>query len=329
MIDRRTFNRGISSAVAIAAGGSAFPVLAQTGQGDTATDFWREYQSSAEEAQKLGLATPRFSVGVQALDAEAQIPAATDLLENLERSAQVDGKTGADTDHLIERAAELLRRTVSSDRAPSEARQDRSVRSLSLAARPQLSNLKSEYEQLFRTCEIRSEHRSTVNWYVTKLTDPDNRARYEKVAGEVCAPWYFIGIIHAMEAGFNFRGHLHNGDSLKARTVNIPRGLPKTWNPPNSWEESAVDAIQHDRLSGLEDWDLASMLYRWESYNGFRSRTEHNINTPYLWSFSTHYTKGKFVRDNVWSDAAVSKQCGAAVMLHVLVERGLVTNPAA
>jgi lysozyme family protein len=70
------------------------------------------------------------------------------------------------------------------------------------------------------------------------------------------------------------------------------------------------------------------MLYRWEAYNGFRSRTLHNINTPYLWSFSNHYSKGKFVADNVWDGNAVSKQCGAAVMLKVAVDGGIAHLPA-
>ena len=200
------------------------------------------------------------------------------------------------------------------------------MQSLAPSARPQASKLRSEYEELFKTCKINSGNQSTVNWYVSKLIDPDNRTRYEAVANAVCAPWFFIGIIHAMEAGFNFRGHLHNGDSLKRKTVNIPAGRPKVWEPPHRWEDSAIDAIKYDHLANLTDWSLALTLYRWESYNGFRSRLEHNIHTPYLWSFSNHYKSGKFVRDNVWSDTAVSRQCGAAVMLRVLVDRGIVTN---
>lgn len=330
MIDRRSFQRGLTSAVAASAlapfslGAGA---LAQGASGgDQATAFWREYRQIALEAQKLNLTAPRFAAGVTKLDDEAMLPAITDLLENLEASAKTLEQRDAAVDTLLDKAAELLRKTVALDTAPSDGRQDPATRSFGLAARPQASKLKSEYERLFKTCEINSKNASTVNWYVAKLTDPENRARYETVAQAVCAPWFFVGIIHAMEAGFNFRGHLHNGDNLKRRTVNIPAGRPKVWEPPYRWEDSAIDAIHYDHLANLQDWSLALTLYRWEAYNGFRSRLEHNINTPYLWSFSNHYTRGKFVRDNVWSDTAVSSQCGAAVMLKVLVERGLVTN---
>ena len=55
-----------------------------------------------------------------------------------------------------------------------------------------------------------------------------------------------------------------------------------------------------------------------------RSRELHGINTPYLWSFSNHYTRGKFTSDGNWDSSAVSQQCGAGVILHDLVQRGVV-----
>jgi lysozyme family protein len=128
-----------------------------------------------------------------------------------------------------------------------------------------------------------------------------------------------------MECAFDFNKHLHNGDPLSRKTVLIPRGRPDPWNPPNDWNSSAADALRIKKFTDVTDWDLARTLFRWEMYNGWRSRMLYKINTPYLWSFSNHYTKGKFVRDNVWDGNAVSQQCGAAVMLKVLVESGAVT----
>jgi hypothetical protein len=63
------------------------------------------------------------------------------------------------------------------------------------------------------------------------------------------------------------------------------------------------------------------MLYQLEGYNGWGYRLHHtHVLTPYLWSFSTHYTSGKYVADGTWSDTAVSKQCGAAALLRRLAE---------
>ncbi|MDU3097232.1 MAG: hypothetical protein E6708_27745, partial [Bradyrhizobium sp.] len=80
---------------------------------------------------------------------------------------------------------------------------------------------------------------------------------------------------------------------------------------------SAIDAITFEGFAGQSDWSIARTLYRFEGYNGFSYRTK-GINSPYLWSFSTHYTRGKFVRDHVYDENAVSAQCGAAVMLKSL-----------
>jgi lysozyme family protein len=165
-------------------------------------------------------------------------------------------------------------------------------------------------------------------WYVSKIADPTRRKAYEQVFEETCVPWYVVAIIHGMECSFDMNSHLHNGDSIKAKTKQVPANRPNPWLPPSDWVSSAVDALKYDKLHEQADWSLPRILYRWEGYNGWRSRLLHKINTPYLWSFSNHYTKGKFVADNVWDANAVSKQCGAAVMLKGLVEAGHIATPA-
>ena len=79
-----------------------------------------------------------------------------------------------------------------------------------------------------------------------------------------------------------------------------------------------------EKFTDHTDWNLARMLYRIEAYNGFRSRELHATNSPYLWSFSNHYAKGKFVADNQWSASSVSQQCGAAVMLKELLNKKVI-----
>ncbi len=330
MLNRRTFNIGLGGSIAAASlvsgplGGSA--LAQQSGLAKT----WQEFSAIVTEARRLGLAAPRID-GIERRPEDA-LPAISDLVDMLQRSAGTDVTSTPEIEAVLDRAAELLRATVAGEAAPSEGRGLSAAprigrQATAVATRPKYEDLKADYEELFRTATIRSQYRSTVVWYANKLKDPTNQARYKKVSEAVCAPWFFIGITHAMEAGFNFLGHLHNGDSLKAKTVNVPKGRPPAWNPPNDWESSAIDAIQFDKLANIEDWSLPAMLYNWERYNGFRSRTIQKINTPYLWSFSNHYTKGKYVADNVWDPNAVSRQCGAAVMLKVLIDEGLVTVP--
>jgi lysozyme family protein len=49
------------------------------------------------------------------------------------------------------------------------------------------------------------------------------------------------------------------------------------------------------------------------------------VKSPYLWSFSNHYTKGKYVADGHFDSNAVSQQCGGMVLLKRMEQRGLIS----
>jgi lysozyme family protein len=172
-----------------------------------------------------------------------------------------------------------------------------------------------EYRQCFDLCRIRPAHLADVRQRVTRLMD--NASRYRPVAADTGIPWYFIGILHMLESNASFSTHLHNGDPLRARTTHVPRGRPVVGNPPFTWEASAFDALDYDGLVGLDDWNTATMLYRWERFNGMGYRA-HGVFSPYLWSFSNLYDKGRFVADHLFDPDSVSKQCGAGVLLKAL-----------
>jgi len=154
-----------------------------------------------------------------------------------------------------------------------------------------------------------------------------NKERYQSVERQTDVPWYVIAVIHNMESSQKFTKHLHNGDPLTARTVQVPAGRPIDGNPPFTWEVSAVDALMFDKLDAVEDWTIPGALFALEKFNGFGSRSR-GIKTPYLWSFSNHYSKGKFIADNVFDPNAVSQQCGAAVLLKRMTEMSAIEIPA-
>ena len=177
-----------------------------------------------------------------------------------------------------------------------------------------------EYAAMFRVAEIRPEHADSAQWHLTMMRQ--SRLRYEGITRRSGVPWYFIAALHALEASFNFRGHLHNGDHpLSQRTRQVPAGRPSVWLPPSDWESSAIDALRLMGFAGASDWSLPRLLYRIEAYNGFGYRRMGRA-TPYLWSFSTLYARGKFVADGRFNPNARSQQCGAAVMLKVLEQAG-------
>jgi lysozyme family protein len=181
------------------------------------------------------------------------------------------------------------------------------------------ADLGPAYERLFAAAQIDATHQDEVEWYRKKVVS--GRPDYERVVAQTTVPWWFVGIVHGLECSFNFSTHLHNGDPLSARTVHVPIGRPMTWNPPTDWVSSAGDAIVYQQLTMQGDWSLARSLYRLEGYNGYGYYAK-GINSPYLWSFSNLYTRGKFIADGEYDPDAVSKQCGGAVMLKALMQAG-------
>ncbi len=189
------------------------------------------------------------------------------------------------------------------------------------------ADLKDEYLKLYQSMKLRPTYSETVDWHLKLIRN--SKVRYDAVGQTVGVPWYFIAVIHGLEASFNFRAHLHNGDfPLSARTRQIPSGRPLRWLPPSDWESSARDAIRILGFADQSDWSVERTLYRLEAYNGMGYRN-FQVASPYLWSFSNHYSRGKYVSDGKWSANAKSQQCGAVVMLKGLEEAGDFSWPTA
>jgi lysozyme family protein len=189
-----------------------------------------------------------------------------------------------------------------------------------LSRKKDYASLAPEYLRQWRSLTIRPAFQQTAAWHLSMVRK--SKARYEAVARAVDVPWHFIAVIHALESSFNFRAHLHNGDfPLTARTRQVPAGRPSTWLPPSDWESSARDALRLLGFTGLKDWSLERTIHRLEAYNGMGYRGL-GVPSPYLWSFSNHYDRGKFVADGRFSARAKSQQCGTVVMLKMLDDAG-------
>lgn len=206
------------------------------------------------------------------------------------------------------------------------------------ARRWTLDLLAGEYIRLFRTAEIRPERKDELNAVARRIISAGSRGRYAEVEKESGVPWYVIGSLHYREASLNFLGHLHNGDPLRYKTLNVPSGRPRdwppskwaretpprTWNDRDAWRESALDALRQLPKDGR--WTIPEMLFAFEVYNGMGYRDHPGFRSPYLWGYTKHYTKGGFPRDHVWSPTYVSKQAGLAAVIKTIAmhEPGLV-----
>jgi lysozyme family protein len=302
----------------------------------------REIVKLEKEADRKGL--PFSPLAFQA--GQNRTPTATALYPTaLPRLVALIDRSEGNDPEMADEAGALLAEVHASEHAVPEALKPDAQASADTAAPPpappltpsapvplvmsrakNFAALRQEYRTLFDALSIRPAYQDSVNWQVKMLAQA--RARYEQVGKSVGVPWYFIGAIHGLEASFNFRAHLHNGDfPLKARTRQVPSGRPLVWLPPDDWESSAKDALRLLGFTGQSDWTLERTLYRLEAYNGFGYRRI-GVPTPYLWAYSNHYDRGKFVADGKWNAKARSQQCGAAVLLKAVVGAGLVTFPA-
>ncbi|MDD2902008.1 MAG: TIGR02594 family protein [Syntrophales bacterium] len=180
-----------------------------------------------------------------------------------------------------------------------------------MATPPKFTDQQEKYQRLFDTLTINPEKIGAIDRMIERLLK--NRRLYEVVASPLGIPWVGLGLIHGLEGGAGISRRLQDG----AR-------LPETDNPESTWQESASRILQNQGWHQWQDWSIPGLLFKLEEYNGW-GYYYHRVNSPYLWSFSQHYNRGKYIRDGVWSAAAVSQQAGAAVILRRMLDRGLVS----
>jgi lysozyme family protein len=179
--------------------------------------------------------------------------------------------------------------------------------------------LRAEYNALYAMAEVRPEYAQQVADIASRVKAAEHRLDVIEVAEATDVPARIICILQELEASSDYHCHLHNGDPLSARTVNVPAGRPASGAPPFPWDFSALDALEYDGFDDWTDWSIAGCAYKFEGYNGWGYRLYHpEVKSPYLWSFSTAYHSGKYVGDGDWDPYAVSAQCGTMVILKAL-----------
>lgn len=184
---------------------------------------------------------------------------------------------------------------------------------------------REEYARLWASMELRPSKAAVVEEWARKIIDY-KAGRYGAVEKATGVPWFVVGILHLMEAGLGKNGeprfdrHLHNGDPLSAKTWQVPKGRPPG-DPPWTWAQSAADALMMHNLHKVSEWPLERIMFEVERYNGWGYRSYHpGTLSPYLWSFTNHYARGKYVADGKWDPNAVSGQCGAMALLKKCAE---------
>ena len=189
-----------------------------------------------------------------------------------------------------------------------------------LAAAPRMQ------EARWIDAEIRPQWETRIDAAVDKFVE--TKSRYQKIQQLRPAPSVpaeVIFVLHGRESTWSFHKRLHEGSPLTGRTKYVPKGRPKAGSPPFTFEESAEDALY--KLKDMENWDwstIGNVLQNTQKYNGMGYWNYHrDVNTPYNYSGTDRYLRGKYISDGRFSQLAVDKQLGCAAILKRMEQRGL------
>lgn len=155
-----------------------------------------------------------------------------------------------------------------------------------------------------------------------------NKDRYTSIrkANKNGVPESIIFGIHGRESSWSFTSHLHEGSPLSHRTRYVPKGrIPAPVDPPYTFEQSAEDALYVvDTLQNTNWRSIESTLNAAEGYNGWGYKKYHpDVPSPYLWSGTTIYLRGKYAADGQFSSTLADKQIGICAILLRMKERGM------
>ena len=165
--------------------------------------------------------------------------------------------------------------------------------------------------------------RNAARWASAKLTrGPEfdrvatrlvmSKPRYQAISGKTGVPWFVIAVIHERESGQNFTKSIAQGDPWNKVSVHVPKGR----GPFGSFEEAAIDALTKcaPYAANWKDWSAGGTMTLLEQYNGL-GYSNKGLPSPYIWSGTDRYAKGKYVADGVFDPDAVDKQLGCAGLI--------------
>lgn len=138
------------------------------------------------------------------------------------------------------------------------------------------------------------------------------KARYQTVEARTGVPWAVIAVIHQRESSQSWAASLAQGDAWDKESIHEP----KDRGPFTSWEEAAIDALAvcPPHAADWEDWSIGGALTLLEQYNG-TGYANRGLPSPYVWSATDQYHRGKYVADGHFDPEAIDHQTGCAALL--------------
>lgn len=150
-----------------------------------------------------------------------------------------------------------------------------------------------------------------------RLTAAAAKVRYQVIAQQTTVPWFIIAVIHEREASQSWTANLAQGDPWDRMSIHVPKGR----GPFRSFEAAAVDALTNcsPHAAKWKDWSVGGAMTLLELYNGL-GYADKGTASPYVWSGTDQYVKGKYVADGVYNPDVIDKQLGCACILKTMIE---------
>lgn len=161
-------------------------------------------------------------------------------------------------------------------------------------------------------------HYWTIAQHVAaRLCAPQAKAIYQDLERTTGVPWWAIALIHEREASQSWQANIAQGDPWNRVSRHVPAGR----GPFTDFKTAAVDALTNcaPYAARWHDWSAGGSLSLLELYNGEGYENYHHMASPYLWSGSDQYIRGKYVADNHFDATAVDTQLGCAIMLKAMM----------
>lgn len=172
---------------------------------------------------------------------------------------------------------------------------------------------------------------NTERWHAMRI-DEARAAEFDRVAKRLFAgksrfltveshtgvPWWVVAVIFERESGGDWGAYLGNGQPLGKVTTEVPAGRGPFFGA-DAWERGCYDALMDcpPHASRWKDWSIGGALTLLEQYNGLGYAAK-GVPSPYIWSGTDQYTRGKYIRDHVYDPNAVDKQLGCAGLIEAL-----------
>jgi lysozyme family protein len=155
-----------------------------------------------------------------------------------------------------------------------------------------------------------------------------SKDRYVEVESRLTAlgyycPWWFTAITSEREYGGppHWDRQLSQGDPLSRVSWNVPAGRGP-FHGPDAWLRGCLDALidcaPHTARDN-HDWTPGGVATAFGDFNG-EGYAMRGLPSPYEWSGSDQYVKGKFTRDHYFDPNVVDVQEGCMPLLSRLMK---------